>query len=252
MADIRIEKKEKGGSILPWLLGLLVAGLAIWGIAEAFDETEEALVDNDVETVTDYGTEIVENENPDGADTYKLIDFENESIGRDYFDLASDYETYTVNMTGEMGLDHEFSHNALNKLANATAALVQAHGMGADVNLQAEKKKILEAADYITKDPYDTDHADHIRMAAMSITSILSQVQQAKYPGYEGAIAEVRKAANDINKATLTLNQKEDVRDFFGKARVAVKGMRDYDVENRGLRTGGGLNTDPDNYDLED
>jgi len=267
MADIRIEKKERS-SILPWILGLLVAALAIWGIAEAFDEGEEMLVDEEIEEpVNDYGSEIVERGN-----TYSLVDFEDEEIGRDYYNYAADYETYTANMTGEMGLDHEFSHNALTKLANTTAALATAHGMGADVNIQAEKRKIMSAANYITRDPNSTDHADRIREAAMSIVGVLERVQTAKYPGYEDAVAEVKAAAMDINKSTLTLNQKEDVRDFFGKARVAVMGMRDYDMENRGeefdemmndedgflngdrtdLDDIDGPNTDPDNYDPED
>ena len=259
MTNIRIEKKESS-SILPWILGLLVAALAVWGIAELFDEGEEMLADEDVEEVdmvADRGTEITES-----GDTYTLINFDDETIGEDWINLADDYELYTVEMTGEMGLDHEFSHNALNKLANVTASLAAAHGMSADVNMKAKKDKIKMAAEEITKDPYATNHADMIKMAAMSITDALESIQEAKYPGFEGAIAEVRNAAQDISKATLTLNQKEDVRDFFGKARVAVKAMRDYDVENRGMAAnanstlfGGerdGLNTDPDNVDIED
>ena len=271
MADIRIEKKESS-SIWPWILGLLVAGLAVWGIAELFDEGEEMMAENDIEIVDDVadrGTEIVESGN-----TYSLINFDDETIGKDWYKLGEDYEVYTVNMTGEMGLDHEFSHNALNKLANTTAALAAAHGMTSDVNMKAKKDKIRMAAEEITKDPYATNHADMIKMAAMNITDALETIQEAKYPGFEGAIAEVRNAAQDISKATLTLNQKEDVRDFFGKARVAIKGMRDYDVKHRGLDAsngslfGGadqdgmhdhnkldaahGANTDPDNIDRED
>ncbi len=230
MADIRIEKKEKSSSILPWILGLLVAALAIWAIAEAFEEGEEVLVEDDteiVEDVSDRGSEIVESGN-----TYTLIDFEDESIGRDWMNYAADYETYTTNMTGDMGLDHEFSHNALMKLANTTAALATAHGLGNDVNVMAKKKMIMENANGITKDPYATNHADMIKAAAMSISDILGQVQKAKYPGLDGAVSEVRNAAMDITKETLTLNQKEDVRDFFGKARVAVKAMHDHDARN--------------------
>jgi len=257
MADIRIERKENP-TIWPWILGLLVAALAVWGIAELFDEGEEVLADEDIEevdVVADRGTEITENDN-----TYNLIDYNDEEIENDWYDLSNDYETYTTTMTGEMGLDHEFSHNALMKLANATSALVASHGMTADVNMRAKMDKIRMAANAITKDPYATNHADMIKMAAMNITDALSSVQAAKYPGYEGAISEVRNSAQDISKATLTLNQKEDVRDFFGKARVAVKGMRDYDIKNRDLTAESGafysdvdgMNTDPDNIDRED
>jgi hypothetical protein len=42
MADIDIQRKS--GSIWPWILGLLLLGLAIWGIAELLDNDEEAVV----------------------------------------------------------------------------------------------------------------------------------------------------------------------------------------------------------------
>lgn len=35
MAEIRIERKQH--SILPWILGLALLALLIWGLAEAFD-----------------------------------------------------------------------------------------------------------------------------------------------------------------------------------------------------------------------
>ena len=37
MAEINIERKE-GGSILPWILGLLLLALLIWGVYEMFDD----------------------------------------------------------------------------------------------------------------------------------------------------------------------------------------------------------------------
>lgn len=35
MAEIRIERKQH--SILPWILGLALLALLVWGLAEAFD-----------------------------------------------------------------------------------------------------------------------------------------------------------------------------------------------------------------------
>ena len=261
MADIRIEKKESSGSIWPWILGLLVAALAVWGIAEAFDEGEEALAEEgyeEMDVVADRGAFV------DESEVYSLVDLDDDAIGADFDRYAADYEAYTANMTGEMGLDHTFSHNALTKLANATAALATAYGMQGDMNVSAKKKSIIEAADYITKDPYDTDHADKIRMAAMSITDILEAVQKANYPTMSANIAELRASAMDISKATLTLNQKEDVRDFFSKARVIIASMRAQPVEgiieqravvyeaDGEYGDNYGVNTDPDNVDIED
>ena len=223
MADLRIEKKENK-SILPWLLGLLVLGLAIWGIAELIEEDPiEGMAETEViDDASARGSEIVSNGN-----TYTLIDLDDPASGDLFDDLYAEYETYTANMTGEMGLDHEFSHNALTQLANTTVALASAHGMAADLNVKEKAQMIKQKADAITKDPYATTHADDIKTAAMQISSILEQIQEAHYPGLEAATAEVTKSASEINRETLTLDQKEDVRTFFGHARVLLKGMRD-------------------------
>lgn len=225
MADIRIEKKETSGSILPWLLGLAVAALAVWGILEAFDEGEELLVENEVEevAVADRGAEIVENQ----PSTYTLVDFEDEALGDEFVDLASDYEAFTVDMDGEMGLDHDFSSGALTKLANTTAALAQAHGLGAEADVADNKALIKSNADAIMRDPYAGTHGDMIGEAAVAIAGILETVQRVAYPEYADAVAEVRSAAEGISGETLALDQKEQIRDFFGKARVAVKAMRE-------------------------
>lgn len=222
MADLRIEKKEKS-SILPWLLGLLLLGLAIWGIAELVSEDPiEGMAETEIiDEVDDRGSEIVSNDN-----RYTLIDFDDPAAGDRFDDLYTEYATYTENLTGDMGLDHEFSHNALTQLANTTLALASAHGMQTDLNVQQKAQDIKMKADMITKDPYAGTHADHIREAAMSISDILGQVQAAHYPGLEGATQEVMAAAQDISKETLTLNQKEDVRTFFGRARVLLEGMQ--------------------------
>ena len=225
MADIRIEKKENSGSILPWLLGLAVAALAVWGILEAFDEGEELVVENEVEEVAfaDRGAEIVEND----PSTYTLVDFEDEALGDEFVDLASDYEAFTVDMEGEMSLDHDFSHEALTKLANTTAALAQAHDLGGEADVMSNEARITSNADAILEDPYAGTHGDMIGEAAVAIAGILETVQRAAYPEYADVVAEVRTAADGISDETLALDQKEQIRDFFGKARVAVKAMRE-------------------------
>lgn len=226
MADIRIEKEETSTPIWPWLLGLLLLGLVIWGVAEAFDDDDDVdLVDNtemvDDAVVVDRGSEIVSSGN-----TYSLIDFDDASAGSRFGEYADAYNVYTDNLTGEMGLDHEFSHNALIQLANASVALAQAHGMGADMNVKQKAQMIKDKANAITMDPMATTHADDIRAAAMSISDILGQVQSMHYADLSGSMMEVKKNAADINAKTLTLNQKEDVRTFFGSANVLLKAMR--------------------------
>ena len=227
MADIRIEKEERSGSILPWLLGLGVAALAIWGILAAFDEGEELIVENQVEevAVADRGAEIVEVE--ESPTTYSLIDFDDETIGDRYATYAAEYEAFTAEVDGEMALDHDFAHEALTKLANATAALATAHGLGDDVEVTDQKQMIEAEADKIMRDPMAGTHADNIRDAALAITAIMERVQREAYPDFADAVSEVRAAAEGIDDETLALDQKDSVKDFFGSARVAIKAMRE-------------------------
>jgi len=58
MANIDLERNESS-SILPWIIGLAVAALVIWGIAEAFEEGDAAVADAEVETYeTEYDDEM--------------------------------------------------------------------------------------------------------------------------------------------------------------------------------------------------
>lgn len=224
MADLRIE--EKSSSILPWIIGLILLVLAVWGVAELFEEEDDLEV-AETEIVEDAdvrGSEIVKEGN-----TYTLIDFDDPEAGKQFSDLATDYSVYTDNMTGEMGLDHEFSHNALVQLANSTLALASAHGMQSDVNAKSKAEMIRQKADAITKDPYAGTHADDIKAAAVMISEMLSEIQASHYPGLEEASKEVMTNAKSLTKETLTLNQKEDVRSFFGSARVLLDAMREQD-----------------------
>ncbi|NJC24756.1 hypothetical protein [Neolewinella antarctica] len=200
MANIRIEEKESS-SILPWILGLLLLALLIWGALELFGDDDD--IDDVVTTEEEY---VPTEEVAAGIDD---VDYA-------YRNAIVAYMDYTNDMTGEMGLDHEFSHNALTLLADATDAIAD----GRNVDLTDNTGRARELANEITKDPMATNHADMIREAAMNITESLGRIDTDAYEGVAGAdIDMLRNEAMAINGKTLTLNQKEDVRTFFGAAR---------------------------------
>ena len=202
MAEIRIEEKKKS-SILPWILGLLLLGLLIWGAAELFDESDELEADNVEEMATPTAPVAAE------------IDY-------GYRNAITKYTQYTTDMTGEMGLDHEFSHNALTYLAEAVDAIAD----GRNVDLTNNTNRAKQLADEITKDPYATDHADKIRMAALNLTESLERIDKEAYNNAAMSdLKMLRQEAQDITAKTLTLNQKEDVRTFFGTARRVLMKM---------------------------
>lgn len=220
MAQIRIEEKPKGGgSIWPWIIGLLILGLAVWGIAEAFEEsdetyTEEVLEDND--DVAGVATGIDENNN---YNDYETPD-------EDYTGAVSAYMSTTANMEGEMGLDHEFSHQALTELAMATKALAEDKGLMSDAAVKEKVDRVERLSNEIMEDPLAGDHADKIKMAAMLITEMLEDIDTKAYNSQSADdLSKLRQEAQAISPETLTLNQKEDVRTFFRQARMVLERM---------------------------
>lgn len=50
MAEIRVEKKERR-SMLPWILGLLLLALVLWGISEMMGGDDDAVEDTGASAV---------------------------------------------------------------------------------------------------------------------------------------------------------------------------------------------------------
>lgn len=121
----------------------------------------------------------------------------------------------------KMSLDHAFTNEALLKLTDATNAMADEVGY----EVKADIDKVKEYAEVITKDPFDTSHADDIRSATDILTNVLQNIQKAKFPGLTNEVAELRNASSSINPDVLTLDQKDAVKSFFRKAADLLKKM---------------------------
>lgn len=188
MTEIKIEKKKP---VWPWILiGLGIIALLIYLLG--FRDRKE-----------------------DEADTADLI-----SVNENNSTVAA-FVNYVEVDTNKMSLDHAYTNEALLKLTDATSAM--AGEIGYDV--RADLDKVKEYATQITKDPFETTHADNIRKAADILTNVLQNMQQAKYPGLTNEVAELRNASASINPAVLTLDQKDAVKSFFGKAADLLQKM---------------------------
>ena len=203
MADIRIEEK-KGSSVIPWIIGLLLLGLLIWGAAEIFgdDDTEDVVAE---EPIAEEPTAPV-------------------ATTTDYAPAIAAFMATTNDMEGEMGLDHEFSHRALTELADASVAVAESKGVADAASADSKADRVKRLADDITKDPMADDHADKIKQAALLITEILEDVNdQADNGNATDALISLRKEAQALSSSALTLDQKEDVRSFFAQARTVLE-----------------------------
>lgn len=201
MAEIKIEQKNQ---VWPWLLaGLIIAALVIYFLM--FRDNDNV---NTAEVVTekDYTSDTNES---------NLLDVkENNST-------VVAYVNFVENSKEKMSLDHAYTNEALLKLIEATDAM--ANEVGYEV--QADLEKVREYANMITKDPFETTHADNIRKANDILTNVLQNIQKAKYPGLADEAEELKSASESIKPGVLALEQKDAVKNYFAKAADLLEKM---------------------------
>lgn len=193
MAEIKIEKKKP---IWPWILALIVLALIIYFL---FFRTTTVITN---ETTTTKDTIVDTTEMPDDG----YID--------DNMTAVAAYLAFVRSEDGKMTLDHEYSHNALTKLINATEEISSKNNFDSKMDLDNARKY----ADEITKNPDATTHADNIKKATDLISKVLQNLQQAKFSNLKSEADKVKMASQAINVKDLTLNQKDKIKGFFDDA----------------------------------
>lgn len=199
MAEIKIEQKKQ---VWPWLLvGFVIAALLLYFLVFRDNGKNTEAV-----TKADYITNTNE---PD-------LSGEKENNG-----TVAAYVNFVEISEEKMSLDHAYTNEALLKLIEATNA--KANEVGYEV--QADLEKVKEYAKMISKDPFETTHADNIRKADDILTNVLQNIQKAKYPGLADEVEELKRASASINPETLTLEQKDAVKNYFAKASDLLQKM---------------------------
>jgi hypothetical protein len=94
-----------------------------------------------------------------------------------------------------------------------------------DYNIDTDITQAKDLADRIKEDPFETTHANSIRKAADILSNTLHNLQKEKYPSLSGEVNDVKNAASQINPDVLTLDQKQEVKGFFGEAADLLRKM---------------------------
>ena len=210
MAEIGIEKKKP---IWPWIILVLVI-LAILYFLVFADNDDDNMDENNTEQVEEPTTGDDQARGTTGAwDT-------NDTSSGNYGQAVSGYISH-VGDKSRMGIDHEYTNNALLQLINA----VQAKARENNVNIDADIQQIRQNAEEITQNPQATDHADKIKEAGTNLANALEKIQKEKFPNLSQDVQEVKNAAQEIDSSTLTLEQKEDVNSFFDEAADVLQKM---------------------------
>jgi hypothetical protein len=199
MAEIKIEQKKP---VWPWLLvGLVVVALLLY-----------FLVFRDNDKNTEVVTEADDITNTNDSDLL--------GVKEDNGTVAA-YVSFVENNKEKMGLDHEYTNEALLKLIEATNAMAGEVGY----EVQADLDKVKEYAEMITNNPFETTDADNIRKADDVLTNVLRKIQMAKYPGLTNEVAELKNASESIKPGVFTLDQKDAVKNYFAKAAALLQKM---------------------------
>lgn len=190
MAEIKIEKKK---TIWPWvLLGLVIVALAAYFLFFKEKNNDTIALRGDETHVT--------------ASSQNAVD---------------DYIGFVEKDTTDMSLDHEYTHDALVKLVNATEETANKN----DVNVTDNLSKVRTLAEKITQNENSTTHADAIKEAATISSNALITIQQAKFPDLQSDVEDLMVDAKDVDASDLTLDQKGTVKGFFKSAAEVLKKM---------------------------
>jgi len=189
MTEIKIEKKKP---VWPWILGLAILVFLIYFLA-FYDRPDMK----------------------EAPQTTSLIDVKENNV------TVAEFVRFIEEDSREMGVDHVYTNEALLKLIEATKAMADE----INFDVQANLDKAREYAKLITEDEFKASHANSIRNAADILTDALQRMQQARYPELTNEASELRNAAGSIKPDVLTLDQKDEVKGFFGKAADLLKKM---------------------------
>ncbi|RYE29799.1 MAG: hypothetical protein EOP42_13585 [Sphingobacteriaceae bacterium] len=126
-----------------------------------------------------------------------------------------DYGNWSASLAGKkMDVDHELTQTGLNKIANILDL------MSANQNnntVHADISRIYGLADSITYNWKSGKHADMIKLAFAKTTDVMSALQLKQKPAFAKEINVLKLKVKQIDTDTLTLNQRDQVKDVFNQ-----------------------------------
>lgn len=157
--------------------------------------------------------------NNDEVNTAAVLKVENDD---EFIKIVSSYILFVENDSNIMDISHGYTNEALLKLIEATKAVADKNGHTIKADIDSAKMY----ADRITHNPLETTHANDIRKATVILGTILQNIQQAKYPSLAREANDMQNASRAIDPNTLTLQQRNSVKNFFKKAAILLKQMK--------------------------
>lgn len=213
MADINVERT--GPSIWPWILGLLVLALVLWGLVEAFDSDEPEVAEEPVAAVVEPAP-VVTAPPPGPAEAGPAA-------------VPAPVQQYVTACAprepAAMGLDHGYTSNCITLLVGAIDAVLQTPNL-AGVDVQAQMQDARQKADRLTQSPNTSaQHAGMTRDAFLSAAAVLNGIQDARYPSLDAQTNQLDQTAQSVQTSQNLLDQREPVQRFFQQAGEVLTGI---------------------------
>lgn len=214
MADIDVQRRE-GAPIWLWLVGAALLALLIWAIfaMTGRDDDQIGMVQDTTMVATE--TAPLTTPEPVGAVPAAVTEYMREC------NLEEGARP------DDMGLEHEFTINCFERLANSIEAVAQQRAGAANVTQHVET---IRRNTQQLKESGQTaaNHASLTRDAAAAGASALESMQQSLTTAdtqVQSSVAEVRSAAEQIQPGAMQLEQLGDVRSYFARAGDALNGL---------------------------
>ncbi len=201
MAEIKIVQKKQTGL---WILAIIVIAILLYYFLVFRDNSSNNASEVVTETMSVSGTN------------------ENNLLGiKENNSTVAAFVSFVENDSSKIGIDSDYTNEALFKLTAATDAM--AGEIGYDIRTDLDKVK--ESTTLIANESFETSQAKNIRTAADNSTTALQNMQLAKYPWLTEEVDALKSASVSINPEVLTLNQKDAVRNYFAKASDLLQKM---------------------------
>lgn len=214
MADIDVERK--GPSIWPWIIGLIVLALLIWLLAEWLGGDDDVVVEEPVPAAVEPAAPGIAPAAPP------------EGIPAEVQSYLSDCTEEFGAPEGDMGLQHQFTVECLQKLRAGLNAVIVLDTVGG-VDVQQQLDDYTAAVQQLqASDPSALTHANLTRDASTSAVALMEGMQRFYFAGeaaVSGAVGEARQAAQGIQGEVPMLEQRDSVHGFFREAGDALRAM---------------------------
>lgn len=214
MADIDVQRRE-GAPIWLWLVGAALLALLIWAIFAMTGRDDDQIGMVQDTTMMAAETAPITTPEPVGAVPGAVTEYMREC----------NLEEGT--RPDDMGLEHEFTINCFERLANSIEAVAQQRGGAANVTEHVETIR-RNARQLQESGQAATNHASLTRDAAAAGASALESMQQSLATAdtqVQSSVAEARSTAEQIQPGAMQLEQLGDVRSYFARAGDALNGL---------------------------